>query len=64
MQMMDANGIISFIGNREKKTPVKVIEIQRSKGYSTRKSITTDTVKKVISLLKDVSPDTIVMIDK
>ena len=42
---------------------VKLIEIQRSKGYSTRKSITIDKVKKVISLIKEVSPNTIVMID-
>lgn len=42
---------------------VKLIEIQRSKGYSTRKSITIDKVEKVIKLIKEVSPDTIVMID-
>ena len=42
---------------------VKVIEIQRSKGYSTRKSIVIDKVSKVIKLIKEVSPDTIVMID-
>ena len=42
---------------------VKLIEIQRSKGYSTRKSITIDKVEKVIDLIKEVSPNTIVMID-
>jgi len=42
---------------------VKVIEIQRSKGYSTRKSITIDKVEKVASLIKRVSPETIIMID-
>ena len=42
---------------------VKLIEIQRSKGYSTRKSITIDKVEKVITLIKKVSPDTIVMVD-
>ena len=42
---------------------VKVIEIQRSKGYSTRKSISIDKVEKVIKLIKRVSPNTIVMID-
>lgn len=51
------------IENRLKSDFVKVIEIQRSKGYSTRKSISVDKVSKVISLIKKVSPDTIVMID-
>lgn len=45
------------------KNKVKLIEIQRSKGYSTRKSITIDKVEKVISLIKRVSPDTIIMVD-
>ncbi|MBE6144478.1 MAG: hypothetical protein E7169_02775 [Firmicutes bacterium] len=42
---------------------VKVIEIQRSKGYSTRKSIVLKNVEKVIQLIKEISPETIVMID-
>ena len=42
---------------------VKVIEIQRSKGYSTRKSITIDKVEKVAKLIKEVSPETIIMVD-
>lgn len=42
---------------------IKVIEIQRSKGYSTRKSIVISKVEKVIKLIKKVSPNTIVMID-
>lgn len=42
---------------------IKVIEIQRSKGYSTRKSIVISKVEKVIKLIKKVSPETIVMID-
>jgi len=41
----------------------KVIEIQRSKGYSTRKSIAIEKVEKVIKLIKEISPNTIVMID-
>lgn len=42
---------------------IKVIEIQRSKGYSTRKSIVLNKVEKVIKLIHEVSPKTIVMID-
>lgn len=46
-----------------KSKKIKVIEIQRSKGYSTRKSITIDHLKTVISFIKNISPDTIIMID-
>ena len=42
---------------------VKVVEIQRSKGYSTRKSLDIDKVKKVIELIKKIDKDVIVMID-
>ena len=51
------------IEERLKRNFVKVIEIQRSKGYSTRKSISIEKVEKVISLIKKISPNTIVMID-
>ena len=46
---------------KEKK--IKVIEIQRSKGYSTRKSITTDKLNKVIELIRKIDKDVIIMID-
>ena len=51
------------IEKRLKEDFVKVIEIQRSKGYSTRKSIDIDKCEKVINLIKKVSPNTIVMVD-
>lgn len=46
-----------------KNNKVKVIEIQRSKGYSTRKSITIDKVKKVIKFIKNIDKEVIVMVD-
>ena len=46
-----------------KKNKVKVIEIQRSKGYSTRKSITIDLLKKVIDFIRTIDKDVIIMID-
>ena len=45
------------------KNKVKLIEIQRSRGYSTRKSLSIDKVAKVIKMIKEKSPDTIVMVD-
>lgn len=46
-----------------KNKKIKVIEIQRSKGYSMRKSLSLDKVAKVISLIKKISPQTIIMVD-
>ena len=42
---------------------IKLIEIQRSKGYSTRKSITIDKLEKVISFIKKIDKEVIIMID-
>ena len=42
---------------------IKVIEIQRSKGYSTRKSITIEKLEKVIKFIKEIDSDIIIMID-
>ena len=46
-----------------KNNKVKVIEIQRSKGYSTRKSISMDKIEKVVKLIKSIDKDIIVMVD-
>ena len=46
-----------------KNNKVKVIEIQRSKGYSTRKTIGNEKIEKVISLIKKIDSEVIVMID-
>ncbi len=51
--------IESFLKN----TKVKVIEIQRSKGYSTRKSLSIEKLEKVIKLIKSIDKDIIVMVD-
>ena len=46
-----------------KNNKVKLIEIQRSKGYSTRKSITLDKIEKVIKTIREVNQDVIIMVD-
>ena len=42
---------------------IKLIEIQRSKGYSTRKSITIDKLEKVIKFIREIDKEVIIMID-
>ena len=51
------------IGNYISTHKVKVVEIQRSKGYSTRKSLSIDKVKKCIDLIKSIDESVIVMVD-
>lgn len=51
------------IENRIKKEKIKVIEIQRSKGYSTRESLCIDKLEKVIKLIKSINKEIIVMVD-
>ena len=46
-----------------KNNKVKVVAIQRSKGYATRRSISIDKVKRVVNLIKEVSSDSIIMVD-
>lgn len=55
----DYDKIEKYIKNNK----VKVIEIQRSKGYSTRKSISYDKVYKVCNFIKNIDKDIIIMID-
>lgn len=51
------------IEERLKQGKVKVIEIQRSKGYSSRKSISIEQVEKVIKLIRKIDKEVIIMID-
>lgn len=55
----DDEKILSYL----KKKKVKMIEIQRSKGYSTRKSLSISKLDRIISKIKKVSPSTIIMVD-
>ena len=42
---------------------IKLIEIQRSKGYSTRESISIQKVEKIIKFIRSINKDIIIMID-
>lgn len=55
----DYEKIIEVLKNNK----IKLIEIQRSKGYSTRESIGIDKIEKVIKLIKSIDKNIIVMID-
>ena len=51
------------IRERMSKNDVKLIEIQRSRGYALRKSLTLDKIERVISTLRSVNKDVIIMVD-
>lgn len=55
----DEAKIIEYLQNHD----VKLIEIQRSKGYSSRKSITIDKLEKIINSIRKVDKKVIIMVD-
>lgn len=42
---------------------VKLVEIQRSRGYSTRKSLTIEKIEEVIKTIREVNKEVIIMVD-
>ena len=51
------------IENYLKKNKVKVIEIQRSRGYDSRNSISIDSLSEVIKFIKNIDNNIIIMVD-
>ena len=62
---MDMSAVLDYEKIKEylKNNKVKLIEIQRSKGYSTRKSLTIDKVEKAIKVIREVDKEVIIMVD-
>ena len=54
---------IPKIQERLQKKDIKLVEIQRSRGYSTRKSLTIEKIEKVIKAIKEVNQEVIIMVD-
>ena len=63
IDLIDNDFAYEKIINRVTKKDIKVIEIQRSIGYSLRKSISIDILEKVIRKIREVSKDVIIMVD-
>ena len=51
------------IVERVSKKDIKLIEIQRSRGYSTRESLTIDKIENVINKIRKVNNEVIIMVD-
>ncbi|MGN1201459.1 MAG: aminotransferase class I/II-fold pyridoxal phosphate-dependent enzyme [Candidatus Caccovivens sp.] len=54
---------IPAIVARLKKSKVKLVEIQRSRGYSHRKSLTIEKISRVCKAIKEADKDCIIMVD-
>ncbi len=54
---------IEAIKERFARGDVRVAAIQRSRGYSRRKSLTIDKIEEAIKAVKEISPNTIIMVD-
>ena len=63
IDLVDDDFDIESIKERVTKCDIKLIEIQRSKGYSTRKSLTINKIEKVIKEIRKVNKDVIIMVD-
>ena len=51
------------IVNRLKRNDVKLVEIQKSRGYSSRRSLTVEQISELITKIREVNKDVIIMVD-
>lgn len=63
IELIDNDFNYEEIQNTLKNKKIKLIEIQRSKGYANRKSISIEKVEKVIKAIREVDKDVIIMVD-
>lgn len=63
IDLVDNDFNVKKIQERLSKKDVKLVEIQRSRGYSTRKSLTIEKIEKVIKAIREVNNEVIIMVD-
>lgn len=63
IELVDNDFDIAKIQERLSTQDVKVVEIQRSRGYSTRKSLTIEKIEKAIKAIREVNKNVIIMVD-
>ena len=63
IDLKDNSFDIEAILNKLKEKKIKLIEIQRSRGYSTRKSLLIKDIEDIIKKIREVDKDVIIMID-
>ena len=63
IDLVDNDFDIKKIQERLSEKDVKLVEIQRSRGYSTRNSLTIEKIEKVIKAIREVNNEVIIMVD-
>ena len=63
IDLIDNDFDYEAIKSRLEKKDVKLVYVQRSKGYSTRKSIDIDKVESIVKTIKNISKEAIIMVD-
>ena len=63
IDLIDDNFDLEEIRKRLSKKDVKMVEIQRSRGYATRKSLTIDKIAEAIKVIREVNDEVIIMVD-
>ncbi len=63
IDLVDNKFDLDAIVKRLTKKDVKLVEIQRSRGYSSRKSLTIDQIEEVIKAIRSVNDEVIIMVD-
>lgn len=63
IDLLDNDFNYQEIASYLKENPCKVIEIQRSIGYSTRDAISVEKIERVVKLIKSIQSDAIIMVD-
>lgn len=63
IELVDNDFDIEKISLRLSKRDVKLVEIQRSRGYSTRKSLTIEKIERAVKAIREVNKDVIIMVD-
>ena len=63
IDLIDNEFDVKKIVERLKENNVKVVEIQRSRGYSSRKSLTISKIETLIKKIREVNKDVIIMVD-
>ena len=63
IELVDNDFDLEAIKERLAKKDIKLVEIQKSRGYSTRESLTIEKIERAIKLIREVNKDVIIMVD-
>jgi len=63
IELIENDFNIEAIKERLSRKDVKLVEIQRSRGYSTRKSLSVEQIEKAIKAIREVNKEVIIMVD-